>query len=91
MKLTYKERLIKARTYSKKRLKEEYPEYENIVNKMADFFTMVTEKLDGIEIADEKQQYKLLLAVSFMRTHYVVNELIANSEVIEAATLMRSN
>ena len=89
MKLTYKEKLLEARTYSKKLLKEEYPGYENIVNKMTDFFTMVTEKLDGIEIADEKQQYKLLLAVSFMRTHYVVNELIAYSEVIEAATLMR--
>ena len=65
------------------------PEYENIVNKMTDFFTMITEKLDGNEIADEKLQYKLLLVVSFMRTHYVVNELIIYSELIEAATLMR--
>lgn len=89
MKLTYKERLLEARTYSAQCLKEEYPGYENIVNKMADFFTMITEKWEGVEIADEKQQYKLLLAVSFMRTHYVINELIISSELIEAATLMR--
>lgn len=89
MKLAYKERLVEARTYSEKRLKEDYPEYENIVNQITSFFTMITEKLDSVEIADEKQQYKLLLAVSFMRTHYVVNELIIYSEIIEAATLMR--
>ena len=56
---------------------------------MVDYFTMITEKLNSIEIADEKQQYKLLLVVSFMRTHYVVNELIIYSEIIEASTLMR--
>lgn len=89
MKLAYKEQLLDARAYSEKRLKEDYPEYENIVNKMTDFFTMITEKLDSVEIADKKLQYKLLLVVSFMRTHYVVNELIMYSEIIEAATLMR--
>lgn len=86
---TYKEKLLDARADSEKCLKVDYPEYENIVNKMTDFFTMITEKLDGNEIADEKLQYKLLLVVSFMRTHYVVNELIIYSEIIEAATLMR--
>jgi len=87
--MTYKEHLIDARTYAEKRFKEDFPEYEIIVNKMTDFFTMVTEKLDSVGIADEKQQYKLLLIVSFMRTHYVVNELIIYSEIIEASTLMR--
>lgn len=89
MKMTYKEHLIDARAYAEKRLKEDYPEYEIIVNKMVDFFTMITEKLDSVEITDEKQQYKLLLVVSFMRTHYVINELIIYSEIIEASTLMR--
>lgn len=89
MKMTYKEHLIDARAYAEKHLKEDYPEYEIIVNMMVDYFTMITEKLDSVEIADEKQQYKLLLVVSFMRTHYVVNELIIYSEIIEASTLMR--
>jgi len=81
--------LIDARAYAEKHLKEDCPEYEIIVNMMVDYFTMITEKLNSIEIADEKQQYKLLLVVSFMRTHYVVNELIIYSEIIEASTLMR--
>ena len=89
MKMTYKEHLIDARTYAEKRLREDYPECEIIVNKMVDFFTLITEKMDSVEIADEKQQYKLLLVVSFMRTHYVVSELIIYSEIIEASTLMR--
>lgn len=81
--------MIDARAYAEKHLKEDCPEYEIIVNMMVDYFTMITEKLNSIEIADEKQQYKLLLVVSFMRTHYVVNELIIYSEIIEASTLMR--
>ena len=81
--------MIDARAYAEKHLKEDCPEYEIIVNMMVDYFTMITEKLNSIEIADEKQQYKLLLVVSFMRAHYVVNELIIYSEIIEASTLMR--
>ena len=89
MNLTYKEQLLEARLFSERRLKEEYPGYETIVNKMADFYTMIIGNFASVEIADEKQQYKLLLAVSFMRTHYVINELIVYSEIIEATTLMR--
>lgn len=87
--MSYRENLVDARLYAEKRLLEDYPEAKNIMNKTIDFFTIVTNKLDGIVFAEEKVQYKLLLIISFMRTHYVINELITYSEIIEASTLMR--
>lgn len=87
--MSYKEELKEARLYAEKRIVEDYPEVRAIMDKMTDFFTMVTEEMEGIEFIEEKGQYKLLLMVSFMRTHCVVNELILYSEIIEAATLMR--
>ena len=87
--MSYREKLVDARLYAEKRLLEDYPEAKNIMNKTIDFFTIVTNKLDGIVFAEEKVQYKLLLIISFMRTHYVINELITYSEIIEASTLMR--
>lgn len=87
--MSYKEKLIDARQYAEKRILEDFPEVKVIIDKTIDFFTIITNKLDGVEFADEKQQYKLLLMVSFMRTHYVINELIIYSEIVEAATLMR--
>lgn len=87
--MSYREKLVDARLYAEKRLLEDYPEAKNIMNKTIDFFTIVTNKLDGIVFAEEKVQYRLLLIISFMRTHYVINELITYSEIIEASTLMR--
>lgn len=87
--MSYREKLIDARQYAEKRILEDYPEVKVVMDKTIDFFTIITNKLDGVEFADEKEQYKLLLIVSFMRTHYVINELIMSSEIIEAATLMR--
>ena len=87
--MSYKEELKEARLYAEKRIVEDYPEVRAIMDKMIEFFTMVTEKMEGVEFVEEKEQYKLLLMVSFMRTHCVINELVLNSEIIEAATLMR--
>ena len=87
--MSYCEQLFDARLYAEKRFLEDYPEAKEVMDKTIDFFTIVTNKLDSIEFAEEKIQYKLLLIVSFMRTHYVINELITYSEIIEASTLMR--
>ena len=87
--MSYREQLIDARQYAEKRIIEDYPDVKVIMDKTIDFFTIITNKMNGVELVDEKEQYKLLLIVSFMRTHYVINELIMSSEIIEAATLMR--
>lgn len=87
--MTYREELIDARLFAEKRITEDYPEVNVIMTKMLEFFTLISNKLAGLEFADEKEQYKVLLIISFMRTHHVINELIVFSEIIEAATLMR--
>lgn len=87
--MTYREELIDARLFAEKRITEDYPEVNVIMTKMLEFFTLISNKLAGLEFADEKEQYKVLLIISFMRTHFVINELILYSEIIEAATLMR--
>lgn len=87
--MSYREKFIEARLYAEKRITEDYPQVKVIMDKMSEFFTLVTDKLNSVEYADEKDQYKLLLIISFMRTHFVINELILYSEIIEATTLMR--
>ena len=68
---------------------KEYPTIPGAFGRMTSFFTKVTQRLDGIEISDEKLQYKMLLMVSFMRTHICACEHIINSENIEGVTLLR--
>lgn len=66
-----------------------YPSIPGVFGRMTSFFTDFSHRLDGIEVGDEGLQYKLLLAVSFMRTHVCACEHIFNSESIESATLLR--
>ena len=42
-----------------------------------------------IETTDEKVSYQISLSSSFVRTHYVINDLILNGDLIEATTLIR--
>lgn len=68
---------------------KEYPTIPGAFGRMTSFFTNFTQRLNGIEISDEKLQYKILLSVSFMRTHICACEHIINSENIEGITLLR--
>lgn len=47
---------------------------------------MITKK---IENSTEKISYKLDLTCSFIRTHFVINDLLLTGDIIEAATLIR--
>lgn len=68
---------------------KEYPTIPEAFGRMTSFFTNITQRLNGIEISDEKLQYKILLTVSFMRTHICACEHIINSENIEGVVLLR--
>ena len=81
--------LKKCREQALQALLAEYPSLPGLFGRMNAFFTDCSEKLDGVEIADESMQYKMLLAVSFMRTHVCACEHIFNSENIEGVTLLR--
>ena len=72
-----------------KSLLAEYPGIIGVFGRMTSFFTALCARLNDVKVPYEALQYKLLLAVSFMRTHICVCEHIFNSENVEAATLMR--
>jgi hypothetical protein len=42
-----------------------------------------------IETRTEESSYQLYLIASFVRTHYLINELIINGDLVEAQTLIR--
>ena len=68
---------------------KEYPTIPGAFGRMTSFFTNFTQRLNGIETPNEKLQYKILLSISFMRTHICACEHIINSENIEGVTLLR--
>lgn len=86
---TYFDRLNEARQYAKGRIIKELPWVLELRKYINCYFTKTTDVFTGIEIADENFQYKTLLLLSFMRTHYVLYELIFLSSNIEAAVLAR--
>jgi hypothetical protein len=67
----------------------EYPGVIGVFGRMTSFFTNLCARLNDIKVPYEMLQYKMLLTISFMRTHICVCEHIFNSENIEAAILMR--
>lgn len=67
----------------------EYPGIIGVFGRMTSFFTNLCSRLNDVKVPYEELQYKLLLTVSFMRTHICVCEHIFNSENVEAAILMR--
>lgn len=81
--------LTSCREEAMSALIKEYPGIPGVFGRMTSFFTDLSSRLDGIEVGDEELQYKLLLAVSFMRSHVCACEHIFRSENIEAVTLMR--
>ncbi len=86
---SYVGNLVSFREEASNALVAEYPGVKGVFGRMVSFFTEFCQRLDGVEIGDEALQYKILLAVSFMRTHICVCEHIFRSENIEAVTLMR--
>lgn len=81
--------LCSCRKEAMEALLEAYPAVPGVFGRMTSFFTDFSRKIDGIEVGDEVLQYKLLLAVSFMRSHICACEHIFNSENIEGVTLLR--
>lgn len=89
IKKTYFDRLDEARQYAKERITKEHPWVLELRGYINCYFTNTTDIFSETKIADKNLQYKMLLLISFMRTHYVLYELIFLSSNIEAAVLAR--
>lgn len=60
-----------------------------LMEEMENFLCKLFERLKEVSVIEEKDQHRLPLIVSFIRTHMVIDELLHCCENIEAATLVR--
>ena len=60
-----------------------------LMNEMEKYLCSLFERLGQINVTGEKDQHRLPLIVSFIRTHMMIDELLHYCENIEAATLVR--
>lgn len=67
------------------------PNVDNIIHYMDCFMTLVSDRLLNHHViaSDGNEVYRLKLIVSFIRTHYVISDLVKYSENIEAVVLLR--
>lgn len=89
--LKFEERHTETRKIVNAKFLENEPELHYIFRKTLDgFLVLVMENLFGkYEDASEKFTYQLNLTVSYIRTHFVINNLILDGDLIEAYTLIR--
>lgn len=89
--LKFEERYLETRNIVKSKFIENEPELHHIFRKTLDgFLILVMENLFGkYDDASEKFVYQLNLTVSYIRTHFVINKLIEDGDLIEAYTLIR--
>ena len=85
--------LIKYRTKSNEEYRSKESNLHNIFRITLDGLIVRCVKQLGnkIENTDEKVSYQISLIISFIRTHFIVNDMILEGDLIEAFTLMRKN
>ena len=70
-------------------LLEKCPQWNDLSFYMDNFVSLVLSKLKLFSSSDSKVKYRMVLIASFIRTHFVILDLIESSDLIEAATLIR--
>lgn len=67
------------------------PNIDKMIHYMDCFMTLVSERLlsHHVGASEENEVHRLKLIVSFIRTHYVISDLVKYSENIEAVVLLR--
>lgn len=85
--------LIKARDTANKKYRSKEPESHNTFRITLDGLIARSIKQLGNKIDDptEKISYQISLAISFVRTHFIINDLVLEGDLIEAFTLIRKN
>ena len=87
--MTLKELHKKCREAACIEFNKAIPEGALLMDEMEKFLYNLFERLRLMSVAGEKDQHRLPLIASFIRTHMVIDELLLFCENIEAATLVR--
>jgi hypothetical protein len=85
--------LIKAREATYEAYRSNEPEKHNRFRIILDGLIVRTsrELSNKIENTNEKISYQISLIISFVRTHFMINDIIMNGDLVEAFTLIRKN
>lgn len=60
-----------------------------LMEEMEDYLGRLCSRLSNVSLEGEQEHHRLPLIISFVRTHFVIDELLRCCENIEAATLVR--
>lgn len=85
--------LIKARSDTKEIYRRKEPEIHNTFRMTLDGLIVrcIKQLENKIDEPTEKISYQISLAISFVRTHFIINDLVLEGDLIEAFTLIRKN
>lgn len=89
----YQENSINFRAKANKEYRDKEPELHNTFRITLDglIVRIVNALSEKIENTNEKISYQISLAISFTRTHFIINDMILEGDLIEAFTLIRKN
>jgi hypothetical protein len=89
--LTFDKRYIETRKIVNANFLKNESELHNVFRKTLDgFLILIIENLFGkYDNASEEFRYQLNLTISYLRTHFIINNLIIDGDLIEAYTLIR--
>lgn len=89
----YQENSIKFRAKTNDEYRKKESELHNTFRISLDglIVRIVNALSEKIENPNEKISYQISLSISFIRTHFIINDMILQGDLIEAFTLIRKN
>jgi len=82
---------MKAREVTRAKYREVETEEENTLRISIDglIAQLANNMTDKIEETDEKVSYQISLVTSYVRSHFIINDMILDGDIVEATTLIR--
>ena len=85
----FREAYLACRKSAIEQFDKSIPMGKALVKEMEDYIGRLYSRLSEISLTGEQEHHRLPLIISYIRTHFVIDELIRCCENIEAATLIR--
>ena len=85
----FREVYLACRKSAIEKFDKSIPTGKALMEEMEDYLERLYSRLSEISLTGEKEHHRLPLIISFVQTHFVIDELLRCCENIEAATLVR--
>lgn len=82
---------MRAREIAREEYRKAETQEENILRISIDglLAQLASNMANKIENTDDKTSYQISLVTSYIRSHYLINDMILDSDIVEATTLIR--